>query len=223
MNIYSSRPAQRTAIAVPAQVQPGALYNGRKNTQSASLSYRLRHHGISVRKILLYAVAGLLLAAANPLEWTFATGSIFVVLGLALRIWTFGHLEKNQTMITTGPFAHTRNPAYLGSALITFGIVLAAGNNHNDIGIAVWGFGLAALGVFFNIYLPRKYKKEYGRLKRLFPCDFDRHAANVPDLIPRITAWDSGDSRRFSWQLVRINHELAWPFVSMLALALMWL
>ena len=74
-----------------------------------------------------------------------------------------------------------------------------------------------------DLCLPRKYKKEYGRLKRLFPCDFDRHAANVPDLIPRITAWDSGDSRRFSWQLVRINHELAWPFVSMLALALMWL
>ena len=47
--------------------------------------------------------------------------------GLALRIWTFGHLEKNQHMITTGPYAHSRNPAYLGSFLIVCGFGLAAG------------------------------------------------------------------------------------------------
>ena len=47
-------------------------------------------------------------------------------LGLWLRGWAAGHLEKNQRLATGGPYAHLRNPLYLGSLLAAAGLALAS-------------------------------------------------------------------------------------------------
>ncbi|MDZ7630439.1 MAG: methyltransferase [Gemmatimonadaceae bacterium] len=43
-----------------------------------------------------------------------------------MRAWSTGHIVKNQVLTTTGPYAHTRNPLYLGSFLMALGFALAA-------------------------------------------------------------------------------------------------
>ena len=48
-------------------------------------------------------------------------------------------------LATTGPYAYTRNPLYLGSVLMALGFVIAARN---------WWIGLAALAMFLIIYIP---------------------------------------------------------------------
>ena len=138
-------------------------------------------------------------------------------------MWAFGHLEKNELMVTTGPYAHTRNPAYLGSFLALVGVSLAAGNAENVQGRLVWGLAALLALAFFLFYLPRKFGREYRRLRRLFGDEqVDRHAENVPDFFPRLRPWRSGDLRSFSAQRVGENHEWAWGLVLALVLVLVW-
>src|SRR5699024_8596538 len=129
------------------------------------------------------------LVYSSPVLPTFVAGALLVAVGEALRIWTFGHLEKNQYMITTGPYAHSRNPAYLGSFLILTGLVVAAGDHHSFMGLVLWVLGSAAAAVFLVHYLPRKYAREYPRLEAEFPEGYKAHAANVPHFWPRLVPW----------------------------------
>lgn len=197
-------------------------YATRRNDQRAYLLARLSRRKLTLRKCVVYAIAMALLIWAQPAIFTFMLGSAIAGMGLFLRIWSFGHLEKNQELITTGPFAYTRNPAYLGSALVGAGLCLAAGNAETVGGLALWALGIVGLGLFFMVYLPRKYHQEYIRLSRLFPQELERHARHVPHFIPRLTPWRSGSERRFSWALVWLNHELVWPLTCLVTLGLMW-
>jgi protein-S-isoprenylcysteine O-methyltransferase Ste14 len=115
----------------------------------------------SSRQLGVYAAAILLALLADPRPATFAAGCVLVALALALRIWAFGHLDKNQHMVTTGPYAHTRNPAYLGSFLAMIGLALAAGNAETTRGRIVWGLALLFVVVFFVLYLPRKDQRRF--------------------------------------------------------------
>jgi protein-S-isoprenylcysteine O-methyltransferase Ste14 len=190
--------------------------------QSAGLVERLRRRKVTWRTLLVYGAALILLLLADPRPGPFMAGTLIIVAGLLLRIWTFGHLRKNLMLVTTGPYAYTRNPAYLGSALILIGLFLAAGNSNTIRGLVLWAIGLVGIGIFFATYLPRKYAREYGKLAALFPDQIERHAAYVPDFFPRFTPWRSGDPRRFSWRCVSANHEWVWPIACALALILMW-
>lgn len=223
MSDSSTPSADATRLGSSAPHTATGDYYAHSPGQRAPWHERLKQRKITIRKVSLYALVITLFALSSPTLPTFIGGAILVTAGLALRIWTFGHLEKNQHMITSGPYAHSRNPAYLGSFLIVCGFVLAAGNPFSIAGALVWALGLAMLVVFFRSYLPRKYAREYPRLKEAFPDGFKTHAANVPDFFPRLRPWRSGDTRRFSWACVNANHELWWTTGLSLGLALLWL
>ena len=46
-----------------------------------------------------------------------AVGAAVALAGILLRAASAGHLAKNQSLAVSGPYARTRNPLYLGSAL----------------------------------------------------------------------------------------------------------
>jgi protein-S-isoprenylcysteine O-methyltransferase Ste14 len=48
-----------------------------------------------------------------------------VLPGLWLRGYASGYVKKNRELTVTGPYAHTRNPLYLGSMLIAAGFAVA--------------------------------------------------------------------------------------------------
>src|SRR2546430_702890 len=80
--------------------------------------YRLARGGTWIQRWrvpLGFACAALFLLLAQPRPLTLIIGAIVAVPGLALRTWASGHLRKNQELATSGPYAHTRNPLYLGS------------------------------------------------------------------------------------------------------------
>jgi protein-S-isoprenylcysteine O-methyltransferase Ste14 len=176
----------------------------------------------SPRQLGVYVSAVALALLADPRPVTFALGCVFVGLAWALRIWAFGHLDKNQHMVTTGPYAYTRNPAYLGSFLAMIGVALAAGNAETLRGRLVWGLSALLVALFFAVYLPRKFAREYPRLQRLFGEALERHAAHVPNFWPQLRPWRSGDTRAFSWQRVTDNREWPWGVVLALLLAAIW-
>src|SRR5499427_1021080 len=74
-----------------------------------------------------FACAALFRFFVQPTTGTLLIGAAVALPGLLLRAWASGHLRKNEALATTGPYAYTRNPLYLGSFLIGIGFTIAAG------------------------------------------------------------------------------------------------
>jgi protein-S-isoprenylcysteine O-methyltransferase Ste14 len=118
------------------------------------------------------------------------------VAGLALRAWAAGCLAKDQRLATGGPYAHTRNPLYLGTLLVAAGLVIAARS--------LW-LGALFAAVFVFVYLP-VIQLEEQHLRRLFP-DYGTFADRVPALWPRWRAVPDAGAQRFRWSLYVKNRE----------------
>jgi protein-S-isoprenylcysteine O-methyltransferase Ste14 len=99
-----------------------------------------------------------------------------VLPGLALRAAASGTVKKNRELTVTGPYAYTRNPLYLGSALIAAGFALA---------LASWAAALALALGFAAIYIP-VIASEERFLRTAFP-GFDSYCRHVPRFLPRPT------------------------------------
>lgn len=106
-----------------------------------------------------------------------AASLLLVVPGLWLRAYASGYVKKNAELTVTGPYAHTRNPLYLGSMLIAFGFAAAAWN---------WIILLALVILFTAIYIPT-IQSEETFLRGQFPA-FEAYASTVPRLLPRWSA-----------------------------------
>jgi protein-S-isoprenylcysteine O-methyltransferase Ste14 len=65
---------------------------------------------------------------AHPTRRSLVAGAAIAVMGEALRLWAAGHLEKGREVTTTGPYAFTRHPLYLGSTIIGIGLAAASGS-----------------------------------------------------------------------------------------------
>ena len=95
--------------------------------------------------------------------------------GLALRGYASGYVKKDRELTTTGPYARTRNPLYLGSMLMAAGFALALASWPVAVVLAV-GFGV--------IYVP-VIASEERFLCGAFP-DYESYCRRVPRLIPRL-------------------------------------
>ncbi len=143
--------------------------------------------------------SGFLLVAAfawfsQPSARSLAAGLPAAVLGLALRAWAAGCLAKNQQLATSGPYAYTRNPLYLGTLVVAAGLVIASRSV---------GLGVLFAAVFVLIYLPAIQLEEQ-HLRSLFP-KFAEYAATVPALWPRFHG--ARGERGFCWALYLKNQE----------------
>jgi protein-S-isoprenylcysteine O-methyltransferase Ste14 len=142
---------------------------------------------------------GFLLVAAfawfsRPAARSLAIGIPVALVGLALRAWAAGCLAKNQQLATGGPYAHTRNPLYLGTLIVAAGLAFASRS-----------VGLAALFavIFVFVYLP-VIQNEEQHLRKLFP-DYASYAASVPALWPQFRG--RGARTAFRWSLYMRNQE----------------
>lgn len=116
--------------------------------------------------------------------------------GLALRAWAAGHLEKNRDLAQSGPYAHVRNPLYLGTLTVAAGFAVASRR---------WELAALFAIVFGLVYLP-VVELEEQHLRNLFPS-FEAFTHRVPKLLPRLTPAPGGDSNQFRWSLYRHNRE----------------
>jgi protein-S-isoprenylcysteine O-methyltransferase Ste14 len=102
-----------------------------------------------------------------------------VLPGLWLRGYAAGYVRKDRELTVTGPYAHTRNPLYLGSMLIAAGFTVA---------LLSWPVALVLAGGFAAIYIP-VIASEERHLRASFP-GFEAYCRRVPRLIPRLTPAD---------------------------------
>jgi len=150
-----------------------------------------------IRVPLGFAFAVLYLWLARP-SWRFLTlGLVLILPGLLMRALASGHVRKNEALTTSGPYAYTRNPLYLGSLVIGIGFAVAARS---------WWVGVLLVVMFFAIYVP-VIRGEEKFLRERFP-EFDEYARRVPQMLPRLTPAPSGDgSGRFSMGLYLKHRE----------------
>ena len=101
-----------------------------------------------------------------------------------LRVWGSSYLRsatvwspdaRTDALVTGGPFAYTRNPLYLGNAILAFGL----GAFAPPLG---WLF-INIAGMVFTVMLVRW--EERGMRER-YGARFDEYAKRVPQLFPRL-------------------------------------
>ena len=135
---------------------------------------------------------------AAPTWALLGIGAALAASGLFIRGWSAGTIHKNQALTTTGPYAFTRNPLYVGSFLIGVGVSLAGGH---------WIWPLVFV-LFYGAVYRDTIAHEAGRLTDLFGDRYREYAANVPGFVPRVTPYRTGDgSGGFRWSQYRWNRE----------------
>src|SRR5205807_8449620 len=118
---------------------------------------------------------------AHPTWISVMIGGLVVVIGLSIRAAASGHIRKNAQLATTGPYAYTRNPLYLGSIVMAIGFIVA--------GRSIW-IGVGAIAMFLVIYVPVIQAEE--RYLRSAFREYTEYSAQVPRFFPRLTAYRAG-------------------------------
>jgi len=145
-----------------------------------------------------YPVALVYWALAAPTWRSILIGGIVAALGLATRAASSGYLRKDERLTTTGPYARTRNPLYLGSALLAAGFMIA--------GLS-WVAGVL-VGIYFAVFYYAVMRSEERDLRERFGPAFDEYAARVPLFLPRFgRAAPELEAESFSWAQYRRNRE----------------
>jgi protein-S-isoprenylcysteine O-methyltransferase Ste14 len=148
-----------------------------------------------LRVALGFLLAGAFLWFSDPRPHSLAVGLPVAILGLSLRAWAAGHLEKNLELAQNGPYARVRNPLYAGTVTAAVGLAIAARS---------WILAVLLAATFLCVYLP-VVELEEQHLARLFP-EFQDYARRVPRLIPRLRALPCA-GKRFRWALYIRNRE----------------
>jgi protein-S-isoprenylcysteine O-methyltransferase Ste14 len=131
-----------------------------------------------------FAFAVFFLWRARPEWWSLAAGSAVALGGVAIRTLASGHVKKNEELATTGPYAYTRNPLYLGSIVIGCGFALAS---------LRWEIAAGLLVLYTLIYVP-VIRGEEAFLGGRF-AGYADYCARVPRLLPRLAAGPEGRSQ----------------------------
>ena len=141
------------------------------------MSRRLDLRRFRLRAVWLLIIPFYVFAApsANLLWW----GAGMSTAGLSLRAWAAGSIRKDRELATTGPYAYTRNPLYLGSFMLGAGVTVAGGQ---------WVFGVVFLAFFLLVYRATVLR-EATELETRFGESYRVYAAQVPSVLPRITRY----------------------------------
>jgi protein-S-isoprenylcysteine O-methyltransferase Ste14 len=164
-----------------------------------------------LRVPLGWAAGIVVLVLARPHPLSLALGLPLAALGEAVRLWAAGHIEKTKALATGGPYAHTRNPLYVGSLLMALGAAVAAASPWVALAIAV----------YLLAFYPSVVREEADFLAKKFAPQYAAWASAVPLFLPRLTPAGPRASR-FDWARVRANREwrtaLALPVIAGLLL-----
>lgn len=133
---------------------------------------------ITLRKLRLKSVWLLIIPFiffARPTPTSLGIGAVLAAIGLGIRALSAGFIHKEETLTTTGPYAFTRNPLYLGSFFLGLGVTVAGGR---------WIFVAIFVGFFALVY-SRTIRGEAELLRKKYPEAYPEYADNVPLFLPR--------------------------------------
>jgi protein-S-isoprenylcysteine O-methyltransferase Ste14 len=146
-----------------------------------------------------YLLAVVVLLFSRPEPRSILVGACVGLLGLTMRAYAAGYLQKQAFLTTTGPYARTRNPLYFGSSILALGAAIAMNS---------W-FSAALLLFYFGFVYTLVMRREEIELRGHHGPAFDAYSKSVPLFFPRLTAskQQAATAGAFSWAQYRKNHE----------------
>jgi protein-S-isoprenylcysteine O-methyltransferase Ste14 len=123
-----------------------------------------------------YPLAVVVLWLSCPTPRSIFAGGLVGVLGLLIRAFAAGYLHKHEVLTVAGPYAYTRNPLYLGSAILALGTGIATRS---------W-FSAAILLIYFATFYPMVVRREERELHTRHGPSFEEYAREVPMFFPRL-------------------------------------
>lgn len=147
-----------------------------------------------------YPLAALALWFCHPSPRTIMLGGLIGVVGLWLRAYAAGYLRKQEVLAVTGPYAHTRNPLYFGSAIMALAAAIATRS---------WISGSLLL-VYFAIFYSMVMRREEQELQVRHGAAFGEYARAVPLFFPRLRAAKVSGESAGSFSFVRYKKNREW-------------
>jgi protein-S-isoprenylcysteine O-methyltransferase Ste14 len=140
----------------------------------------------------------------------------FILVGLGIRAWASGCAgEHTRTatigapqLVTGGPYAYVRNPIYLASIVLGYGMLVLVGDP--------WLLAFY-IGVFVFLY-GAIVPAEERFLRAKFGALYERYCAHVPRLWPRATPWPDAQRVRFQPRAILGEARLALVLAGIYAL-----
>jgi protein-S-isoprenylcysteine O-methyltransferase Ste14 len=124
---------------------------------------------------------------ADPTPRSLAIGAVFAIAGEAIRLWAAGHLEKGREVTSSGPYAFTRHPLYVGSTFIGIGFAMASAHV----------FVAALVALYLVVTLTAAIRTEEAHLTEKFGHEYPAYRdGRTPD-----------GGRRFSFDRAMRNRE----------------
>jgi protein-S-isoprenylcysteine O-methyltransferase Ste14 len=136
-----------------------------------------------------YALGLLAFWLADPTSLSLALGAVVGAAGEAVRIWAAGHLEKGREVTTSGPYALTRHPLYLGSSLLGAGFAIAA----RSLAVAAIVFAYLAVTIFAAVRSEEAHLTE--KFGGTYPAYREGRAGPVPRRFSAARAWRNREYR----------------------------
>lgn len=134
---------------------------------------------------------------ANPNIWSILAGLLIAVTGEAIRIWgvSWAGSETRTTgtvggsfLVISGPFAHVRNPLYVGNILMYTGLGIMS--------FALFPY-LQILGlIFFYLQYKLIVQEEENYLEKTYGKDYEKYRQNVPRFFPKLKAFKVDDLKQ---------------------------
>ena len=140
----------------------------------------------------------ILIYLSRPTFTSALVGAIPLILGELLRLWAVGYaggatrsrtLGAASDLVTTGPYAHVRNPLYLGNLLLSLGVCVIAN--------VYWMIIVLLVGYFIQ-YLPIIASEE-AYLREFCGAAYRTYYTAVPRFIPRLRGYTNPSAHRFSF------------------------
>jgi protein-S-isoprenylcysteine O-methyltransferase Ste14 len=132
----------------------------------------------------------LMLIYENANVWSLILGFIIALIGEFIRFWgvSWAGSETRTTgsvggtyLIISGPFAHVRNPLYVGNILMYLGLGVMS--------FSIFPYLQIAALIFFFVQYYYIIKEEEGYLRKTYGKSYEDFTNSVPRLIPRFTAY----------------------------------
>lgn len=145
------------------------------------------------RGLLLTLPAVVLAAFGKPSAFSVTLGLPIAIAGELIRCWAVGYSgvttrgDKVEApkLVTAGPYAHVRNPLYVGNFITALGFALAfTGKNGFGDRLALIGGSLGVMAAVYATIIP--HEEQF--LRTQFGDEFDRYCERVPALVPQVEA-----------------------------------
>jgi protein-S-isoprenylcysteine O-methyltransferase Ste14 len=180
--------------------------------------YSFRYRGLLLPVAILILLIPSPRIAADPAAIGIA-GLVIALFGQGIRAGTIGlayiirggkdHRVYAEELVTSGIYAHVRNPMYLGNAFLLAGLATASNS---------WLFVLVGVPIALAVHATIIAAEE-NFLRKRFGAQYEAYCARVPRLLPKLPGLPATFGQmRFDWRKV-VRQEYAKPFDWIVAIA----